>query len=253
MSIFNKVLGSIGIGSAKVDARLEKTTYRAGEVVKGVIVVQGGKIEQEINAIDMAVVVPVEKEIDDKKFTTKEKIITSTVADGFVINPNEVKEIPFSFNLPTQTPITAGATEVWIATDLDISLAMDPKDEDRITVLPTETVEAALKALDNLGFRVRKVKCQINHRISNQFPVQEFEFYPGGEFRSYLDELEVVFLADSKGAEVLLEVDKRPRGLSGILEEALEMDERHVRLRIEGNDVGSLTETFRSLIRRNCR
>ena len=63
MSIFNKVLASVGIGSAKVDTVLEKNLYTAGETVYGKVVIQGGNTEQEIDSINLALKTKYLKEI----------------------------------------------------------------------------------------------------------------------------------------------------------------------------------------------
>lgn len=51
MLVFNKALASIGIGSAKVDTKLEKSQYMLGETVTGIIEIQGGAVQQQIAEI----------------------------------------------------------------------------------------------------------------------------------------------------------------------------------------------------------
>lgn len=41
MSFFNKMLASIGIGGAKVDTKLEKSAYTAGETIRGQVEIYG--------------------------------------------------------------------------------------------------------------------------------------------------------------------------------------------------------------------
>ena len=51
MSIFNKVLASVGIGAATVDTKLHKSVYNVNEKVTGIVEVVGGNIPQHIDAI----------------------------------------------------------------------------------------------------------------------------------------------------------------------------------------------------------
>ena len=43
-----------------------------------------------------------------------------------MIPANENREIPFSFQLPYETPLTYGKSKVWIKTGMDIKNALDP-------------------------------------------------------------------------------------------------------------------------------
>ena len=51
MSIFNKVLASVGIGAATVDTKLHKSVYNVNEKVTGIVEVVGGNIPQHIDTI----------------------------------------------------------------------------------------------------------------------------------------------------------------------------------------------------------
>jgi sporulation-control protein len=55
--MFGKVMASIGVGAAKVDTRLEKATYRQGEMIRGEVFVQGGQTPQFIDEIYLFLVV----------------------------------------------------------------------------------------------------------------------------------------------------------------------------------------------------
>lgn len=47
--LLRKALASVGIGSAKIDTKLEKEVLVQGEEVRGVVIVKGGNVEQEID------------------------------------------------------------------------------------------------------------------------------------------------------------------------------------------------------------
>ncbi|MFK2824134.1 sporulation protein [Bacillus sp. B190/17] len=252
MSFFNKILASIGIGGAKVDTKLEKSEYTAGEMIRGQVEIYGGSTEQQIDSIYLTVYTTFIRETDDRKHTDYAAVKHHKLNEPFKIGANETKSIPFSMELPIDTPITYGNTRVWVATGLDIKNAADPGDKDYIEVRPTNMAAAILEEVEQLGFRLRQVECeQASKRLGSRYPfIQEFEFVPtSGPFRGKLDELEVMFLAQTKEkAELLIQVDRKARGLGGLLAEAFEMDETHVRLTVMSQDVPRLNETLKGVI-----
>lgn len=68
MSLFKKMLASLGIGSAQVDARLEQDSLVPGEVVRGEVHITGGDVAQEIDEIYMYVITHYEREYQDEPF-----------------------------------------------------------------------------------------------------------------------------------------------------------------------------------------
>ena len=100
MSFFDKVFASVGIGSAAVDTKLERDSYMPGETVKGVVEIRGGKVEQQVDDIYLALNTTYVKESDDKKYNVTATIERFRITSPFVIGKNERKEIPFSFQLP---------------------------------------------------------------------------------------------------------------------------------------------------------
>ena len=253
MSFVNKWLASVGIGSAKVDTKMNKTQLVPGENVEGVVQIRGGNVEQSIDDIYLSLYTTYEIEKSDKKASIPTEIDRYRLTQSLVIQPNEVKEIPFSFTLPLDTPITMGKTKVWVHTGLDIKHALDPIDQDFISIAPTPLIKAFMDSLSSLGFRLRNADCeQAKGIFRNRLPfIQEFEFVPNdGAYRRKLDELEVVFVAQNNGYEVLMEVDRKARGLGGFLAEALEMDESLVRFSVSERDIPNLTEIIRSYISR---
>lgn len=251
MSLFNKVLASIGVGAATVDTKLEKSTYTAGEVVRGEILVRGGNVAQQIDTIYLTVYTTYIREANDKKYTDKAAVSKLKVSEPFSIDAGENKAIPFSMSLPMETPITVGKTKVWVQTELDIKNAVDPEDKDYIDVKPSKLVASVLDAVKGLGFRLREAECeQASARFRGKYPfMQEFEFVATGQYRSHLDELEVVFLSQSEhSVELLLQIDRKVKGLGSFFAEALDMDESFVRTTITMQDLPNLQAKFQQII-----
>ncbi|KQO18492.1 sporulation protein [Paenibacillus sp. Leaf72] len=230
--MFNRLLASIGIGSAKIDTLLEKSRYAPGEEVRGVVQIRGGSVEQRIEKIELSVMTEYIRESNDQKHRHNCVIGKYPVSQPFELKAGENREVPFSFQLPFQTPLTLGKTPIWVKTELDIRGAIDPGDNDRIEVVPNAAMGMVLGAVEQLGFRLREADCEYASRLGRSLPfVQELEFVPaGGPFRGKLDELEVIFYPDAHQVELLLQIDRKARGLGGFFAEAMNTDETFVRV-----------------------
>jgi len=242
--MFKKMMASLGIGAAQVDTQLEKERYAAGEEVRGKVVMQGGSVEQQIDRINLFLMTEVVKEVDDRKVREDEVVHRFNITDSFTLGEGEEKEIDFSFILPLDTPASFGRLPIWFQTGLDIPMAVDPQDRDYIHVDPSENVQTVLTAVQHeLGFKLRKVEMEYarNYQI-----VQEFEFLPGGKFRSDLDELEILFFPKSEGLDLVIQVDRRAKGLGGLLSEALDTDESHVKTHFSNQELAEGEEAIAS-------
>lgn len=238
MSFFNKMLASVGIGAARIDTRLDKNSYQQGEEVTGTVLIKGGNVEQAVDRIYIKVMTEYIKEQDDKRMRHSYTLDKFVVSERLVVKPGQELDIPFSFNLPLDTPLSFSGQPVWLKTGLDIENAMDPKDEDYIEVTPHPDFAVVLDAVRQLGFRFKSASCEYHPRLGKGLPfIQEIEFYPGGEFSRSLTELELVLYHESDGVSVLVEVDRRGSGLSGWLERSFDMDERHSWLSMDNDQL----------------
>ena len=254
MSVFNKVLASVGIGAATVDTKLESEQVVPGEDIQGIIEIQGGNVEQLINEIYLSIHTQYVKETNDQEHHVTATIEQIRMASKFTISANERKVIPFSFQLPLDTPVTMGRTKVWVKTDLDIKNAIDPTDKDFLQVNPGQLLNGVLNSISSLGFRLREVECEkATYRLQSRLPfIQEFEFVPtSGAFRGRLDELELVFLpTSSTTADLHFQIDRKARGLGGFLAEAMEMDETNITASISMSDLPTLPQKLKTLLER---
>ncbi|MGB3888296.1 MAG: sporulation protein, partial [Priestia megaterium] len=94
MALFNKALARIGIGAARVDAKLVNDEFRAGEKIEGIVEVYGGNVEQKIDSIYLRLFTTYVKERDDKKYKQDIELNTFKINDPFTIQPSETKSIP---------------------------------------------------------------------------------------------------------------------------------------------------------------
>ncbi|WP_284642895.1 sporulation protein [Paenibacillus silviterrae] len=238
MSFFKKMMASVGIGSATVDTRLESVEVVIGEELRGVVAIRGGQLEQQIDNIYLYIKTHYIKEENDTKVTKEAEVAKYLITEGFVLKPNETREIPFAVPVPDRTPVSYRSTRVWLETGLDIKMALDPTDRDYMEVRASDSMQVILDALDVLGFRLREVTNEYAPRLGMGLPfVQEFEFVPTSKFRGSLDELEVLFFPRGDDLELYMQIDRKARGLRGIFAEAMEMDESFIRFTIPGSEL----------------
>lgn len=238
MSFFNKMLASVGIGAAQIDTQLEKSSYYPGEEVRGVIHIKGGNVEQTVDSIYLKVMTEYTRESDDKKYIESYTLAKINVSSRLTLKPGDQQEIPFSFALPLETPLTISRQPVWIHTALDIDNAIDPKDRDFIDVEPNEGASVVFDAVEGLGFSFKMATCEYHPRLGQGVPfVQEIEFYPGSSYAGHIQELELILYPEQEGISVLVEVDRRGRGVSGWLQRSLDMDEQHSWVTLDQQDL----------------
>lgn len=174
-----------------------------------------------------------------------------TLADGLTIEPEQEETRSVSLDIPYTTPVTLGNVDVWVETELDIKMAVDPEDKDYLNVRPTPRLQAVFDALDELGFSLHSAECEADphsYFTSQRRFIQEFEFRPtSGEFRGTLDELEVIPRPSAESLELFVEVDRR----GGILSELGDLDEKKVRTTIGTTDVSEVRDELETLIRNN--
>lgn len=242
MSVFKKILASVGIGAAKVDTHLLQNSLFPGEILEGEVHIIGGDVTQEIDDIYLKVVTEYEREYEqnDEERTVREEcvLVKYLLSERFSLHPKKEQVIPFSLQLPYETPLTIGRQPVYLRTGLDIKSAINPKDRDEIQVQPHPLMQGVLEAVESLGFRLQEVDCEYTSHFHGTYPfVQEFEFRPTGKYRTHLDELEVIFRLSLEKLEVLLQIDKRARGFKGWLNEAFDLDERYDRFYLTQSDL----------------
>lgn len=242
-----KVLARIGIGNATVDTVLPSDTVRPGETVDAEVRIEGGSAEQEIGKVRFEL----ETRCRTDDGYREVDIAQYTLAESLTIQPDEQETRDVSLDIPHGTPVTLGNVNVWVETELDIELAVDPEDKDYLNVQPTPRLQAVFDALDDLGFSLHTAECEADpHGVftSSRRFVQEFEFRPtSGLFAGDVDELEVVPRPDEDALELFLEVDRR----GGVLSELSDLDERTVQTTVRTTDVSDVRDELESLIRAN--
>jgi len=213
--MFDNVLASVRIGAAEVDTLLETDTVRPGDTLPVQVVVEGGKVDQDIETIELDL--ETRRELDEG--TDTHEISNHHITGPFTIGEGEQKVFESEIPVHPETPVTTldakkNRAEVWIDTDLEIDRAIDADDTDHLNVAPTEPMAAMLEAIQQAGHRLYEVTVDNDRVATNdaqaQLPAdQEIVFKPTGD-RSY-KELEVHFIPREDITHVLLEFDYRMR------------------------------------------
>ncbi|XXM72543.1 sporulation protein [Lysinibacillus sphaericus] len=260
MSVFDKVVASMGIGSAAVDTKLKSPFIQQGEVLNGIVEVKGGNTEQRIEAINLKLMTMYGHEGSDR---LSPAIVESfQLNEPFTISRGERKTIPFSIQIPHDTPVTMtdphtqnNVPPVWIETGMDIRNAIDPKDKDYVTVEPSTIHENIIDAIKVIGFKFRQMESQNTPAwMETKRPfVQQFEFIPTyGKYSRKLDELEVYILQGDRETTVYFEIDKRSKGSMSAFKEKFNLDEHRGSVNLDNQQIlvnrSRVSDTFEQII-----
>jgi len=214
--MLKKLKAAMGAGAATVDAVLAVQAVRPGDGVTGVVKVQGGEIEQEIERITVALETVVEVESGDNEWRSTQTFGTQQVTGALTVGPGDAHEFPFSLGVPWETPLThiggqalRGVT-MGVRTELEVARGIDRGDLDPVQVHALPGQQALLEALGALGFRFKGADVEQGTLPGGTLPFfQEVEFTAGGQYRGRFNELEVTFLGGPNETRVIFEADTR--------------------------------------------
>lgn len=212
--VFKKMMRAFGVGGPTVDTVLANPNTRPGLALEGQVRIAGGDHDVTIEGIVLGLVTRVESEHGDSLV----EFHRLPVSGAFQLRAGENRDLPFSFPMPWETPITDvygqrlhGMT-LGLRTELAVAKAVDKGDLDHVAVHPLPAQERILDAFARLGFRFKKADLERGaiYGVRMTLPFyQEIEFYPPPQYAGAINEVEVTFIADPQGVEVILEFDKR--------------------------------------------
>ena len=206
--MIKNILSSIGIGGASLDTVLDDPDVVAGEALSGEVRVKGGTTEQDIRGVALELVTRCLAETRGDEKVYAEIVVASARLDPGPVGPGEARTLPFRIEVPASAPLTVGTTSTVLRTRLDVARAIDPRDSDRVRILPNETMAAVFEGMERAGFRLVETEVEYNPRRSDPF-VQEFDFRPRSSRDFGIEEVEISFTPIQGGVEVALTVDNR--------------------------------------------
>ncbi|MDH2390427.1 MULTISPECIES: sporulation protein [Streptomyces] len=215
---FKKLLASLGAGGASVETELTEANVVPGGVVQGEVRIEGGSVEQAIEALSVGLQARVEVEGGDQEYKQDIEFTKQQLGGAFQVQPGAVHVVPFGLEIPWETPVTAIAGQqlrgmnIGVTTELAIARAVDSGDLDPINVHPLPSQQAILDAFIQLGFRFKSADMERGHirGTRQKLPFyQEIEFFAPEQYRG-LNQVELTFVADDREMDVVLEMDKKP-------------------------------------------
>lgn len=215
---FKKLLASLGAGGASVETVLTEANVVPGGVVQGEVRIQGGSVDQQIEALSVGLQARVEVEGGDQEVKQDIEFTKQRLGGAFEVKAGAVHVVPFGLEIPWETPITSIAGQqlhgmnIGVTTELEIARAVDSGDLDPINVHPLPAQQALLDAFVQLGFRFKSADMERGHirGTRQRLPFyQEIEFQPPQQYRG-LNQVELTFIADDREMDVVLEMDKKP-------------------------------------------
>lgn len=215
---FKKLLASLGAGGASVETVLTEANVVPGGVVQGEVRIQGGNVDQQIEALSVGLQARVEVEGNDQETKQDIEFTKQRLGGAFELKANAVHAVPFGLDIPWETPITHFAgrqlhgMNIGVTTELEIARAVDSGDLDPVNVHPLPAQQAILDAFGQLGFRFKSADMERGHirGTRQKLPFyQEIEFFPPEQYRG-LNQVELTFVADDREMDVVLEMDKKP-------------------------------------------
>ncbi|MGL4476357.1 MAG: sporulation protein [Shewanella sp.] len=220
--MFKKLLASIGIGSAKVDTLLHTEHLYPGQEFSGEILVIGGDVAQEISGLDLALMTKVKVEGENGDHFANHMLQNWHISDKFTIAPKEQRRIPFKATLHPETPLTqldtrVNQSQVWLATGLNIDMAIDASDKDPLYIYPNEVATAFMQAMNNAGYQLFKADVEKGYLNTREFRsasgcYQELEYRPLRTSLFGVKEVELSFVPAHNVTHVLIELDRAFKG-----------------------------------------
>jgi sporulation-control protein len=212
--VLKKMMRAFGAGGPTVDTVLANPNTRPGLTLGGQVQVVGGDHDVTIEHIALALVTRVETAHGDGLA----EFVRVPVTGPFKLARGERRDVPFTFPVPWETPVTdvygqrlPGMT-MGLRTELAVAKAVDKGDLDEVAVHPLPAQERILDAFAALGFRFLRADLEQGaiYGVRQELPFyQEIEFYPPPHLAGAINEVELTFIADPSGVEVILEFDKR--------------------------------------------
>ncbi|MFZ5641019.1 MAG: sporulation protein [Bacillota bacterium] len=161
-------------------------------------------------------------------------LLPSKDKDGkpFVTGPaNPQHIINFACTVPHNIPISYGRTRYKMEAGLDIKNAINPIDQKNVRIIPAPEQAAVMTAIEQLGFRHKRESGNFNGR-RQWFELQSPDFMQGR-----LDELELAFSSTTADLTIYMQIDKKAKGLMGMLLDELDLDEQHVALKLSSSQL----------------
>ncbi|MET7749349.1 sporulation protein [Micromonospora sp. NPDC005367] len=221
--VFKKMMSAFGVGGPSVDTVLNNPNTRPGLSLDGQVNLLGGETQAKIEQVVLGLVTRVEIEGHDTEYAGAVEFHRMVVSGPLELAPKQQLAIPFQLPVPWETPITdvygqrlRGMT-MGLRTEVAVARAVDKSDLDQVAVHPLPVHERILDAFQRLGFQFKNADLERGHIYGLQQTLpfyQEIEFFAAPQYAQTVREVELTFVTNQYGVDVVLECDKRGGFLS---------------------------------------
>lgn len=251
--MFKKLLASLGVGAAKIDLVLDSEVVTMGEAVTGKVYVQGGEVKQQIEELEVHFKLASSYKKGDHIRQVNETIATiPVIQEDFTVHPGEKREFDFYFECPELLPVSSVNTHYYFQSNLEINAGIDAKDRDIVSVEPSGLLKNFLGGFTRLGF----VHYGEGYTGRKDGGVQIIQFHPTTWMRGKFDEIVFSYQPEHavKSIRGFFELDKKTKGLIGMLADELDLDEKKGSYEFSAEELASeevAAETLRDFIIEN--
>lgn len=211
-----------------VHTALTNPSTRPGLRLPGRVTVIAGPVDVPVQHIRLGLVTTVEPEDPDAPRRLVQ-FHQATVTGGFILPAGRRRSVAFDLPLPWETPVTVfgGVPLMSLRMGLRTEVTVDPELEQGpmvpIFVHPLPTQQRILAALDTLGFTLRQAGLQQGRLpgVEQTLPLhQRLGFWVAPLYAGPITELELIFVANSAGLEVIFWMDRR-LALAGVTHQSI--------------------------------
>lgn len=136
--MFNNLLTSIGIGSIKADTSIENKVNYENDLIKGVVILEGGNTDQIVNKIEITLIERIQNDDKRSQFSVIDnELDTYIYAGDFTVGAKEVEKVHFQFKLENHD-IDVKNNKIYMKTHVFIDYSVDAYDEDEVPVFKNE-------------------------------------------------------------------------------------------------------------------
>jgi sporulation-control protein len=209
--VFKKMLQKIGVGGPSVDTVLTDPRVQPGGQLSGEVRLTGGEADSEIEHIALSLVVRSAR-------SGSAEFHRAVVCGATRLTAKEQRVVSFTIPMPWETPLTEVGGQplpgivLGLRTELSIAKAVDKGDLDPVIVTPLASQDAVLDAFGERGFQFKSTELEAGqlYGVRQELPFyQETEFHPPARYAGRIAEVELSFVADREGVQVVLVADKR--------------------------------------------
>ncbi|MGK5739034.1 sporulation protein [Micromonospora sp. URMC 103] len=211
-----------------VRTALTNPSTRPGLSLPGRVTVTAGPVDVPVLHVRLGLVTTAEPD-DPSAPRRLVQFHEASLTGAFVLRAGRGRTMPFQFPVPWETPVTifGGVPLLSLRMALRTEVAIEPRLDQGamvpVFVHPLPTQAHVLAALDTLGFTMRQAGL-VDARlpgVEQTLPLhQRLGYWAAPLYAGPMTELELIFVANSAGLEVILWLDRR-LALAGVTHQSI--------------------------------